>query len=198
MNQNQNLQEFVNSAIIHACHSNGMDSTFIHGIRWGFNSLFTRKFGVAKLQTNIVEFSQKLWERATKEEQRQVVIHEICHLIAYKKYKDRGHGKWWKFTMRNCGVEARRCHSINREGLERKNRGTIKYKCQCGQSYNLGKVIVRRITTSQSDSQYYCRKCRLGIIYQDGQIKSGAPKIPTNTTTMTEMFKGFADLRFYR
>lgn len=35
---------------------------------------------------------------------QETVPHEVCHFIAYRVYKDRGHGYWWKDCMKKMGV----------------------------------------------------------------------------------------------
>ena len=41
----------------------------------------------------------------------ETIIHEICHFVAWRLYKDSGHGTWWKFCMMRMGIDAARCYT---------------------------------------------------------------------------------------
>jgi predicted SprT family Zn-dependent metalloprotease len=110
-----------------------------------------------------VEFSKPLWPRATEEEQHQTIIHEACHIIVSYKHRHLGgnmsrpqpHGKLWKQAMRRAGVEPKRCHNVDRTGLNRKS---VKHFYNCGcMTHEIGAVRHRKI---QGGAIYTCRKCK--------------------------------------
>jgi len=60
-----------------------------------------------------IKLSTKLFARANEEEQKETVIHEVCHAV--DRYVNRGpmtHGKGWRECMRCAGLEPRRYHNV--------------------------------------------------------------------------------------
>lgn len=104
-------------------------------------------------------FSIPLWLRATEEERRQTVIHEVCHLVAAHEAHLAGrkvssaHGHEWKAVMRRAGVTPKRCHSVSTKGLGKK---TIPAKCRCGEHYVTPLVGGRIIVLNRT---YTCGRC---------------------------------------
>ena len=134
-------------------------------IQW--NSRFTRRLGDAEWKPlkniGIVRFSVPLWPRATEEERKNNVIHEVCHVAANYIYKLREkpgrrnpHGSEWKHLMRQCGRKPHRTHKIDRTGLKRTNTRT-KYKvaCKCRELL-IGPTRYKRM---KQGSVYVCRLC---------------------------------------
>lgn len=63
-----------------------------------------------------------LWRRASPEERRNTVIHELAHILANCSAKRNvGHGRVWKSTMIRLGLAPKRCHAVDRTGLRRGN-----------------------------------------------------------------------------
>ena len=121
-------------------------------VEW--NNRFTRKMGDANWKLNRVRFSVPLWPRASEDERRTTVIHEVCHLVAnykYKLFEKRGrrnpHGQEWKHLMKLCGIRPERCHNVDRTGLKRHNTRT-KYKvyCEC-REWLVGPVRMKRMNS---------------------------------------------------
>ena len=125
-----------------------------------FNRRFTRRLGDANGKLMRIRFSTPLWARATVEERRQVVIHEVCHIATFLKLGTMGgHGYVWKLHMRLCGVTPDRCHEVNREGLARTNQGSRQVTCACpGKVMTIGATRVRRLLNNAN--KYSCRRCR--------------------------------------
>jgi predicted SprT family Zn-dependent metalloprotease len=105
-------------------------------------------------------FSVPLWLRASEAERKQTVIHEICHLVAHHEAHLAGrkvssaHGYEWKAVMRRAGVQPKRCHNVNNNGLSKKK--TILTKCRCGEHY-VTPLVAGRIMLKIST--YSCGKC---------------------------------------
>lgn len=62
-----------------------------------------------------LEFSPKLFDRASAVDRRETVYHEVAHAVdAYHGTYNvkKPHGKSWKTLMRKAGVPATRCHFV--------------------------------------------------------------------------------------
>ncbi|MBW2169897.1 MAG: SprT-like domain-containing protein, partial [Deltaproteobacteria bacterium] len=105
-----------------------------------------------------------LWSRATEEERRQTVIHEVCHLVAHHESILTGrslsgaHGYEWKNVMRRAGVTPKRCHNVSNKGLSSRRR--IPAKCAC-KDHELTPLVAGRILDG---AKYTCRKCNAVIV----------------------------------
>ena len=110
-----------------------------------------------------VRFSIPLWPRATEEERKETVVHEICHLVAAheafleKRKISNKHGYEWQSLMRKAGVEPEEKHRINVLGVGRK---TIVAKCHC-QEHSITPLVAGRIMNNPF--YYYCTRCRWAI-----------------------------------
>ena len=121
--------EQVEQWIQYACDMNNMPE-LADEITYDFRNGMTKTAGLAYRQAKYITFSTILWNRATQEERKQLVVHETCHIVACEKYNvEPSHGKEWQQCMANANVIAEQYHTINRDGLRRVN---IKYECQCG------------------------------------------------------------------
>lgn len=158
------ISELVNSTC---------DSLGIPHVAWRFSSRFTRKMGEARIDTTkdtrLVRFSKPLWTRATVEERKQVIIHEVCHIAAFAKSgRKAGHGPVWRALMIQCGRKPERCHNVDRTGLVRKHRGSQPVTCGCpGRTHNLGPR--RSAKLRQGLAIYTCRQCRQTVKFATPQ-----------------------------
>lgn len=74
-----------------------------------------RVLGMAHLTSNKIRYNP-VWLGCGDAEvlshfMQETVPHEVCHHIAYRLFKDRGHGYWWKDCMRKMGLPANRISS---------------------------------------------------------------------------------------
>lgn len=71
--------------------------------RLDFNIRSSRILGRAKLRDGILQLNP-IWASLEDTEVVQqndcTIIHEVCHFVAYRIYKDAGHGEWWKYCMK--------------------------------------------------------------------------------------------------
>ena len=126
-------------------------------IEWSNKMIAAR--GKAYFRQHHLKFSVALMGRSSLDEQRQCFIHEYCHIVAFHKYKDDGHGRYWQMCMRQCGLEARRCHNIDNQDLKR----TVKRfeaKCDC-MTHQVTHVVQKKVLKG---AKYTCRKCRKAIV----------------------------------
>ena len=87
----------------------------------------------------------------------QTVPHEVAHLVAYKIFGDRGHGRFWKMVMRHFGCDPDRCHDMSLEGVKcRKSKRTHTATCPtCGESLMITPYRVRQI---ESGRKIFCTR----------------------------------------
>lgn len=76
------------------------------------NRRFTSMAGRASLNDNLIELSEYLYLRNRQEFLKNTIPHELAHFIAYRKYKDRGHGKAWKEVAMYLYGDNSRCHKM--------------------------------------------------------------------------------------
>jgi len=158
-----NRDDHIRMWIYESCKANNVPQLF-KKISYRFNNKLTRCFGLAYTNQKHVEFSSPLWDRATEQEKRQVVIHETCHIIAKYKhdFKIKDHGEEWKKCMIAVGVAPERCHTVDREGLVRQY---VKYEADCGCT----KIWVGHVKAGQvRNKNLSCRKCK-GKVSLTGQ-----------------------------
>lgn len=120
-----------------------------------------------------IRFSIPLWHRASEEERRETVIHEVCHLVTNheahlegRKVK-KSHGPEWKATMLRAGVNPKRCHNVQASGLGQKK---IPCTCGCGDHFltplKAGRILLGTAT-------YSCRICKEQILVDGERITQG-------------------------
>lgn len=106
-------------------------------IRYKWSTKMTACAGRAHCSDRYIQLSLPLWERATKEQRRETILHELCHLYDFSDGCKKGrhfiaHGRSWKRLMRVCGLPGKRCHSISTRGLGKK---TVPVYCPCSTRY---------------------------------------------------------------
>lgn len=89
-----------------------------YGIRIGampkvvMNSRLTSTGGRAWLEDYYIDLSCYLMERNPETFRTVTIPHELCHLIAFRLYGDKGHGKPWKKVMVEMGLEPNPYHNM--------------------------------------------------------------------------------------
>jgi predicted SprT family Zn-dependent metalloprotease len=146
-------------------------------IRW--EPRFTRRMGDASylakhgvVLTARIRLSPVLWDLATKEEQEETVVHEVCHLVTEHEAMLRGdphpaaHGTEWAAVMRRAGAKGQRCHNVDRTGIAR---ATARYylTCQCGKPQV---ISAARATKIRKGKLYKCLVCHT-IVQLGGRVQ---------------------------
>lgn len=122
-----------------------------------FNNSFTRTLGRAYVGGRVL-FSAPLWVNATPEERREVVIHELMHVVTWRLYPGaNAHGKEWKMLMSMVGAVGNRCHKVKLTGIN-------EFACSC-MVHNLGPVKAAWVRKGKS---YQCKRCRQGLVEIEG------------------------------
>ena len=104
------------------------------------------KAGVACLQQNTIKFNRTLLMENPEEFIRQVVPHELAHLIVYRLFgRVKPHGKEWRSVMTELfRVPADTCHQFDVQSV-------------CG----IHQLSIRRHNKIQREkAEYFCRKCK--------------------------------------
>lgn len=76
------------------------------------NKRLTSVAGRAFLERDYIDLSVYLLGRNTDTFRKEIIPHELCHMIAWRLYGDRGHGKCWYNVMAKMCVDGGRCHKM--------------------------------------------------------------------------------------
>lgn len=171
MNETQEIRAWIDFA----CDCNDTPE-LKHKIDFSFNGRFTRKMGFASYRGNRgkIQLSSPLWPRATAEEQRNTVIHEACHIVAFYIASKQGiriqaHGNEWKNCMIKCNIPPDIYHCIDRTGLKRK---TKKYEIvECPRESKC-KLSQNRYTKTKKGCHYKCSTCQVVITSENLRLVS--------------------------
>jgi len=137
-----------------------------------FNGRFTARMGDAHLDRRRIRISAPLWPRASEDQRRQTVLHELCHLVAHARF-GRGippHGAQWRALMEVLGEPPARCHQVDRSGLRRATARHLA-RCACGQ-HALSAVRAGRL--ARGTAAYRCRRCD-GLLRLDAAAAEEGP-----------------------
>ena len=106
-----------------------------------------------KIEVLHIRLSEPLWLRATEDERRECVFHEVCHLVRFYQgdLRDNHHDEWRKM-MQSCGYSGSPYHTVSTEDFD-------KYRVNCGCPD--GVLVSRKVLLGLLSGRYYvCRKCR--------------------------------------
>lgn len=76
------------------------------------NSRLTAIAGRAWLSSDFIDLSCYLMEQYPEVIKAETIPHELCHFIAWRLYRDKGHGPEWKYVMREMGLEPKTYHNM--------------------------------------------------------------------------------------
>jgi len=123
--------------------------------------------GTAHLQRNIVKFNPILFAQNKNEFIKQVVAHEVAHLIVYQQYgKVRPHGKEWQHVMQkvfNC--PALTTHSLDITDVLGKQ---FSYQCLC----TTHQLSIRRHNKVLKCVKYLFKVCK-GVLKESSHAACG-------------------------
>ncbi|ABR00697.1 Protein SprT [Haemophilus influenzae] len=96
---------------------------------------------------------------------RQVVPHELAHLIVYQMFgRVKPHGKEWQLVMNEIfKLPADTCHQFDIKNVQGK---TFEYRCAC-QTHFL--TIRRHNKIMKENIEYLCKKCRGKLVFVDDE-----------------------------
>ncbi|NNE43518.1 MAG: hypothetical protein HKN12_04875 [Gemmatimonadetes bacterium] len=125
-----------------------------------------RTAGEACPRTALTNYNQELLEKYGEDFIREIVPHELAHLIApcLHPHRIRPHGKEWKAVMAFFGVPAKRCHTF--ETMPVASAGRFRYHCACEKDHWLTRRQHRR--RQRGHMVYSCRACGKTLVYVKG------------------------------
>jgi predicted SprT family Zn-dependent metalloprotease len=107
------IQALINKAYLAIKEKRPEWLPIVDSITWEMNTRTFRVLGRAFLIFNKIQLSYDYAMNGNEESVYDTITHELAHLIAFKVYKDRGHGYMWKMVHRELGGSAER--TANRE-----------------------------------------------------------------------------------
>ena len=124
-----------------------------------------KKAGVAYLQTNQIRFNPVLLQENGEQFIRQVVPHELAHLLVFQLFgRVQPHGKEWKMMMEAVlGVAAETYHCFDVASVEKQ----FTYQCDC-QIHQLS--IRRHNAILKGQRTYLCRQCRQSLRFVSSSL----------------------------
>lgn len=135
-----------------ACVSNGVPhlaNTITY--QWKDNLRITA--GKAYPKQNRFTLSRPLFGRISKDDQRNTVIHEVCHLLDWELNRKCDHGTTFYTLMQNAGETPSTYHNYNIEGLRNKVKRVESVCRNCGKKHLLTQHKAKQVY------RYHCRKC---------------------------------------
>ncbi|MEL0629370.1 SprT family zinc-dependent metalloprotease [Psychromonas aquatilis] len=114
-----------------------------------------RSAGSAHLQKNLLNFNPILYHQNKAIFIKEVVAHEIAHLITYQLYgRVKPHGKEWQYIMTQVfNLPANTTHQLDISDVQGK---LFLYRCACSEH----QLTVRRHNKIKKGTVYLCKKCK--------------------------------------
>ena len=158
-------EDQIEDTILSTLKKTGFEERF-ENVSWNWNRRLKITAGRAYYNRDYIEFSPTLWEYASEKERKQIIVHELCHLISFWKYYRAGvgHGPLWKKTMEEAGVEPSVFHSIGTgpdAGIIPDRRLA---KCSC----RTWQITRNRVTRMKKGAKYRCAFCNTRLELLEG------------------------------
>lgn len=127
-------------------------------ITWSWNGRLTRAIARAHFQISKIELSSRLFPLLPVDEQRDTVIHEVCHLVAHHLHGPAvpHHGREWRALMVKAGGKPR-ARSKSIEGADfLRGRNRVTYWCGC----RTHAVTTSRAAKIERGFIFVCTRCQ--------------------------------------
>ena len=109
-----------------------------------------------------IRLSDFHWNELSDEEKKELVVHEVCHIVDKKKNPRKirkPHGKAWKKYMKNCGyINAKATKKIYSENLRPKTTNLLPVDCGCKEQRFMGPIRFKRL--KKGTNVYICSFCK--------------------------------------
>lgn len=122
--------------------------------------------GHAVLRENHISLNSVLLVENTDDFIARTVGHEVAHIIAFRLFGDRGHGRAWKRVMLVLGQDASRCHSYDVKNARVRKLNRRVYTCNCNTEHPITVQKHKKILSGMIKCR--CRKCKTHI-YDTGK-----------------------------
>lgn len=126
-------------------------------ITWSWNARLSRAIARAQLASAKIELSSRLFPLLPDHEQRDTVIHEVCHIVAHALHGPgiAHHGREWRQLMVRAGGEPRaRSKSIDGADFLR-GRNRVPFWCGC----RAHAVTAQRAAKIERGFVFVCTRC---------------------------------------
>lgn len=137
------------------------------GIAW--NNRYTSRMGTYSPRTGMIQLSRKVYDIAPESEQKQTLMHEVCHMVVDYETRRAGlpavesHGHLWQSFMHKLGLVARRCHKVETKDLKRR----VKVYCGCEKPKE---ITSNRYTRMLKGSKYHCTICNKNLSFFKSKV----------------------------
>lgn len=113
--------------------------------------------GSVHLQKNLIKLNRKLFIQNFDDFLRQVVPHEVAHIICYQQFgRVKPHGVEWQSLMRSLfQLDAHVTHKFDVSAVGMQD---FAYQCECNSLIMLS--VVRHNKVNRGTQQYRCQKCK--------------------------------------
>jgi predicted SprT family Zn-dependent metalloprotease len=116
------IQTLINKAYLAIKEKRPEWYTTITTVQWGMNNRLRRTLGVAHMSElrsiYKIELSVAFTIASSDDAIYETIVHELSHIIAYRLFKDRGHGTYWRSVYVILGGNGRRTTSENETGYK--------------------------------------------------------------------------------
>lgn len=94
----------------------------------------------------------------------ETILHEICHIVAYRKYKELGHCRTWKNVYLAAGGNGQRlCDSRKLDAQDNARKHTeIVGHCTCGKSFIVSAAKLTRMRNHTTNGRI-CSSCKCDL-----------------------------------
>jgi len=162
----------IHKIIQETCKSNGCPEV-VDLIKVKWSNRLVASMGTARRvgKSFLITLSTKLFERIDEEEQRDTVIHEVCHIIdSILNQRRMSHGEGWKAAMRRAGRKPTRTHAACTEGL------TKRFIYSCTEGCCEHRLHTRTHNQIVKGAGRVCKSCK-EVIKFTGRVEEPTSKI---------------------
>lgn len=110
------LQNIIDKALKACRDKDPAWGVVVDPIEWNVNYRLKRVLGMACYYDNTITINGTYLETATEEAVYNTVTHELAHFIAWRCYREPGHGRMWKYVHINLEGTAERCTNARLHG----------------------------------------------------------------------------------
>lgn len=115
------VQTLINKAYLAILDKHPEWDSMLKSITWAMNTRVRKVLGKAHLRSWAIELNYDYCMNGNEESVYNTITHEIAHLVAFRLYNDRGHGRMWKHVHHMLGGTAERLADPKETGFKSKS-----------------------------------------------------------------------------